>query len=111
MPRCHHDGFSTGDRLKSPDFGGRLLDEQVLVFKYKVPPVRECPWVIDRTNLGLLRSECLLKVAPNNTWGLGSVDSGPKSLALVVPDHRTSLSVEGSQTLTERVDVIVGPLD
>jgi len=67
--------------------------------------------MIDRTNLGLLRSECLLKVAPNDTRGLGSVDSGPKSLALVVPDHRASLRVEGCQTLTERIDIIVGPLD
>ena len=74
----------------------------------KAPPARERPWV---TSLGFLRSEYLLKVAPNDARGLSSVDPGPKPLALVVPDHRASLSVEGSQTLTERIDVIVGPLD
>ena len=53
----------------------------------------------------------LLEIAPNNARGLSSVNSSPKSPALVVFDNRTSLGVEGGQTLAERIDVVVGPLD
>ena len=61
--------------------------------------------------LCLLCSERLLEVAPDNAWRLGSIDSSPKSLALVVLDDWASLSVEGSQTFPKRIDVIIGPLD
>ena len=85
-----------------------LLDEKVV--KYKSPS-QGTSVVAEGLCLCLLCSERLLEVTPDNAWRLGSIDSSPKSLALVVLDDWASLSVEGSQTFPKRIDVIIGPLD
>ena len=107
-------GVLCGYTPRAPDVGVRLLRENTVI-KYVLSSLPNQGTSVGSSRshwcLGPLRSEHLLEVAPNNARRLGSVNPSPKPLVLVVLDDRASLRVVGIQTLSERIDVIVGPLD
>lgn len=92
----------------TPDVGVCLLQEKAVKLNIN-PSARKRPW--QRPCLSPLRGERLLEVTPDNARRLGGVDPNPKPLLLVILDNGSGLRVVSGQTLSERIDVVIGSLD
>ena len=55
--------------------------------------------------------EYFTEMVPDNIRRLGSIYALPKTLPFVVVHDRACLDVECNETLSERLDVVVGALD
>lgn len=59
----------------------------------------------------LFGSEDGAQVVPNDSRGLGSIDTLPETLGLVVVGNWASLGVVGLETARERLSIVVGALN
>ena len=94
-----------------PDIGILLSNNKLVIKFINLPHSRTSVGIASCSGLGLLGSEHLLQVAPNNARGLRGINPSPEPLAFVVLHDGASLGVEGSQTFAQRVNVVIGASD